>query len=163
MPQWEHRLRFKEAEGRLSFAPTSLARTTMGTFAGIASVLDAEACTALVATLGRACSTLDDALLTVLIDARKKLSQLAPEVSPEDVFYQGGAVQAIVALPDNQHALIGSDDKTVDLLNVNDGWILRTFSLDSRVFSLALLPDGLRFVSGSADGTARIADHGIAS
>ena len=30
------------------------------------------------------------------------------------------------------------------------------------VISLALLPDGLRFVSGSWDQTARIAYHGLA-
>ena len=30
------------------------------------------------------------------------------------------------------------------------------------VFSLALLPDGLRFVSGGYDKTARIAYHGLA-
>ena len=30
------------------------------------------------------------------------------------------------------------------------------------VTCLALLPDGLRFVSGSSDGTARIAEHGFA-
>ena len=28
--------------------------------------------------------------------------------------------------------------------------------------SLALMPDGLRFVSGSGDSTARIAYHGLA-
>ena len=69
----------------------------------------------------------------------------------------------LVALPDNQHALSGSDDKTVKLFNVNDGAVLRTFKhhLDS-VWSLALLPDGLRFVSGSGDNTARIVYHGLA-
>ena len=30
------------------------------------------------------------------------------------------------------------------------------------VYSLALLPDGLRFVSGSSDATARVAYHGLA-
>jgi WD40 repeat protein len=30
------------------------------------------------------------------------------------------------------------------------------------VRSLALLPDGLRFVSGSSDETARIVEHGLA-
>jgi WD40 repeat protein len=30
------------------------------------------------------------------------------------------------------------------------------------VWCLALMPDGLRFVSGSADGTARIVEHGLA-
>jgi len=42
--------------------------------------------------------------------------------------------------------------------------VLRTFKHHtSYVFCLALLPDGLRFVSGSDDGTARIAYHGLAA
>jgi hypothetical protein len=70
-----------------------------------------------------------------------------------------GTVQALVALPDNQHALSGSADKTVKLFNVNDGSVLRTFTHHaSDVWCLALLPDGLRFVSGSSDKTARIAE-----
>ena len=32
----------------------------------------------------------------------------------------------------------------------------------SPVYSLALLPDGLRFVSGSCDKTVRIFEHGLA-
>jgi len=68
-----------------------------------------------------------------------------------------------VALPDNQHALSGSVDKTVKLFNVNDGAVLRTFTHHtSWVRRLALLPDGLRFVSGSGDKTARIAEIGLA-
>ena len=41
--------------------------------------------------------------------------------------------------------------------------MLRTFKhhADGVAF-LALLPDGLRFVSGSADGTARVTYHGLA-
>ena len=70
---------------------------------------------------------------------------------------------ALAPLPDNQHALTGSADMTVKLFNVNDGAILRTFKHHtSAVTSLALMPDGLRFVSGSADKTARIAYHGLA-
>ena len=68
---------------------------------------------------------------------------------------------ALVALPDNQHALSGSDDKTVKLFNVNDGAVLRTFPLlpgMGCVLSLTLLPDGLRFVSGSHDKTTRIVE-----
>ena len=72
-------------------------------------------------------------------------------------------VMALVALPDNQHALSGSGDKTVKLFNVNDGAVLRTFEHHTdTVTCLALLPDGLRFVSGSNDNTARIAYHGFA-
>ena len=68
-----------------------------------------------------------------------------------------------MALPDNQHALSGSADKTIKLFNVNDGAVLRTFKHHKfRVNCLALLPDGLRFVSGSHDKTARIAYHGLA-
>jgi len=74
-----------------------------------------------------------------------------------------GWVLALVALPDNQHTLSGSDDKTVKLFNVNDGAVLRTFRHHAdQVRCLALLPDGLRFVSGSADKTARIVYHGLA-
>ena len=45
---------------------------------------------------------------------------------------------------------------------VNDGAVLRTFTHHTSgwVTCLALLPDGLRFVSGSEDGTARIAEIG---
>ena len=68
-----------------------------------------------------------------------------------------------MALPDNQHALSASRDKTVKLFNVNDGAVLRTFPHHTReVTSLSLLPDGLRFVSGSYDNTARIVHHGCA-
>ena len=62
-----------------------------------------------------------------------------------------------MALPDNQHALSGSWDKTVKLFNVNDGAVLRTFKHHTtRCASLALLPDGLRFVSGSSTSTPRV-------
>ena len=68
-----------------------------------------------------------------------------------------------MALPDNQHALSGSRDNTVKLFNVNDGAVLRTCShYNYHVSSLALLPDGLRFASGSWDRTARVAYHGLA-
>ena len=73
-------------------------------------------------------------------------------------------VLALVALPDNQHALSGSYYRTVKLFNVNDGAVLRTFKHHTAtVRALALLPDGLRFVSCSADQTASIAYHGLAA
>ena len=57
----------------------------------------------------------------------------------------------------------GSSDRTVKLFNVNDGAVLRTFKHHTRaVNSLALLPDGLRFVSGSDYHTACIVEHGLA-
>ena len=83
-------------------------------------------------------------------------------------------ITALVALPDNQHALSGSWDATVKLFNVNDGAVLRTFThYIGAVTCLALLPDGLRFVSASGHPwehrgppplglTARIAYHGLA-
>ena len=72
-------------------------------------------------------------------------------------------VRAIMALPDNQHALSASNDNNIKLFNVNDGAVVRTFTHHTDpVTSLALLPDGLRFVSGSNDKTARIAYHGLA-
>ena len=72
-------------------------------------------------------------------------------------------LNAVVALPDNQHALSGSFIDAAKLFNVNDGAVLRTFEHHAhRVYCLALLPDGLRFVSGSADGKAYIVEHGLA-
>jgi WD40 repeat protein len=88
--------------------------------------------------------------------------------TPENTFSElhTAWVRALVALPDNQHALSASDDRTVKLFNVNDGVVLRTFkhhgARNARVLSLALLPDGLRFVSGSNDETACIVYHGLA-
>ena len=74
-----------------------------------------------------------------------------------------GWVHGLVGLPDNQHALSGSGDRTVKLFNVNDGAVLRTFKHHTDwVYSLALLPDGLRFVSGSDDEVAHIVYHGLA-
>ena len=48
------------------------------------------------------------------------------------------------------------------LFNVNDGAVLRTFTHHTwSVISLALLPDGRRFVSASHDKTVRIVEHGL--
>jgi WD40 repeat protein len=84
--------------------------------------------------------------------------------TPQNTFkLHTSEVYALVALPDNQHVLSGSDDKTVKLFNVNTGAVLRTFMHHTRsVNSLALMPDGLRFMSGSDDETACIVYHGLA-
>ena len=72
-------------------------------------------------------------------------------------------MRALAALPDNQHALSGSFSKNITLFNVSDGAVLRIFRYHTgAVSSLALLPDGLRFVSCAYDKTARIAYHGLA-
>ena len=82
------------------------------------------------------------------------------------------SAMALVAMPDNQHALFGSSDGRVALFNVDAGIVLRTFSQHEHgnydvgshccVTCLALLPDGLRFVSASYEGPACIAYHGLA-
>ena len=70
-------------------------------------------------------------------------------------------VLALVALPDNVHALSGGND--IKLFNVNDGGVLRTFKHHTNTVSgLTLLPDGLRFASASYDATACIVEHGLA-
>ena len=67
--------------------------------------------------------------------------------------------QLSLAMPEDFPAF----DMTVKLFNVNDGAVLRTFRHhELGVICLALLPDGLRFVSGSDDRTARILYHGLA-
>jgi WD40 repeat protein len=54
-------------------------------------------------------------------------------------------------------------DCTVNLFNVNDGAVLRTFKHHSNdVRTLALMPDGLRFVTGSWDRNVCIVYHGLA-
>ena len=53
--------------------------------------------------------------------------------------------------------------QTVKLFNVNDGAVVRTFTHHTGpVYSLALMPDGRRFISGSYDRTARIVEIGRA-
>ena len=70
-------------------------------------------------------------------------------------------VLALVALPDNVHALSGGND--IKLFNVNDGGVLRAFKHHTHTVSgLTLLPDGLRFASVSYDRTVRIVEHGLA-
>ena len=69
---------------------------------------------------------------------------------------------ALAALPDNRHALSAGDD-TAKLFNVNDGAVLRNFTHHNLLGAcMALMPDGLRFVSGSGDLTAHIIYHGLA-
>ncbi len=72
----------------------------------------------------------------------------------------GSWVGSIVALPDNKHALAGS--RAVKLFNINDGAVLRTIGYTASC--LALMPDGLRFVSGGFDVACRahIIEHGLA-
>ena len=76
----------------------------------------------------------------------------------ENTFSSCTPALSLVALPDNQHALSGSADRTIKLFNVNDGAVLRTFKHHTHMVVRAwrCCPTR-RFVSGSADHTARIA------
>ena len=62
----------------------------------------------------------------------------------------------------------GWGDQCVNLFNVNDGAVLRKMMHHDfyhgpvRGMALALMPDGLRFVSGNHDGRACIVYHGLA-
>ena len=81
------------------------------------------------------------------------------------LFFPRSVLNALVALPDNQHALFCSVDDTIKLFNVNDGTVLHSFTHHpGGAMSLALLPDGRRFVSLSRweDTTACIVEHGLA-
>ena len=71
------------------------------------------------------------------------------------------ATCAPVVLPGNQPRL-WPGDSTVQLFNVNDGAVLAPSPHTDFLNCLVLLPDGLRFVSGSEDKTACIVYHGLA-
>ena len=73
------------------------------------------------------------------------------------------SVAARNAIKVRRFSFVVGVDKTVKLFNVNDGAVLRTFKHHTGiVYSLALLPDGRRFISGLGDATARIVEHGLA-
>ena len=74
-----------------------------------------------------------------------------------------GYVNALVALPDNQHALSGSDDRTVKLFNVNDGAVLRTFKHHTRRGALPGAADPTASASSAARPTAQPASSSTAS
>ena len=73
---------------------------------------------------------------------------------------------ALVALPDNDHALSGAQTGTIKLFNINDGAVLRTFThpqgyaTGAHRISLALLPDGRRFASGRRQSVCTF-EHGL--
>ena len=75
-------------------------------------------------------------------------------------------VTSLVALPDNQHALVGVGNGIVKLLNANAGTTVCTFTHLHMLRCLALMPDGRRIV-GLADHAhgygldCIIAEHGL--
>ena len=88
-------------------------------------------------------------------------------------------VDHLVPLPDNVHALLASnrdysvplsEDATLQLFNVRNGAVLRTFKHNGPlplIGSLTLMPDGLRFVAVSSvlpldRSRALILYHGLA-
>jgi len=67
---------------------------------------------------------------------------------------------AIVAMPDNDHALSAAVD--IKLFNLHSGAVVRAFQPHTMlVRGIALMPDGNRFVSVSDDGTGCIVWHGL--
>lgn len=68
-------------------------------------------------------------------------------------------VLAVAFAPDGRHALSGSMDNTVRLLDLGTGKVVRTFSgHDGNVHAVAFSPDGRRILSGSFDHTVRLWD-----
>ena len=91
-------------------------------------------------------------------------SSTAPSRTPSSCTPATG--DALVALPDNQHALSGSRDKTVKLFNVNDGAVLRTFKhhTDWRCSAWRCCPTasgGSRTCPASPTSVARAVRYGI--
>ena len=66
----------------------------------------------------------------------------------ENTFELHTGAWALVALPDNQHALSGSYDKTIKLFNVTTAPSCAPSST-TPWSAPGQLPDGLRFVSGA--------------
>ena len=67
-------------------------------------------------------------------------------------------VQALAVLPDSQHALSGSDDKIINMFRIDDGVVMHrinTADIPATIASIALMPDGRRFVCAMATRVVR--------
>ena len=68
-----------------------------------------------------------------------------------------GAVNAVAVLPDTRHAVTGSDDGMVRLLDLQSGAVEHVFKgHDHKVVGVALSPDGTLAASASWDRTVRL-------
>ncbi|MGM0476692.1 MAG: WD40 repeat domain-containing protein [Pseudomonadota bacterium] len=66
-------------------------------------------------------------------------------------------VLSVAFAPDGRHVLSGSMDRTVRLLDLGTGKVVRTFTgHDDSVHAVAFSPDGRRVLSGSSDHTVRL-------
>ena len=110
-----------------------------------------------IAAVAPTCRALHAAVLRAL-KARPFSSEVVTLSSPGiDI-----DVQCVAAASDGRIITVSDDERVklwrdgvcvaITLFNVNDGAVLRTFKHD-HVHCLALLPDGLRFVSGGSGHT----------
>ncbi|KAH8814455.1 hypothetical protein DL96DRAFT_413483 [Flagelloscypha sp. PMI_526] len=74
------------------------------------------------------------------------------------VIYAGGAVYAISFSPDGHQIVTGSDEKRVQVWDVESGAAIREPLLghEDSINSVSFSPDGLHIVSGSSDKTLRV-------
>ncbi len=93
------------------------------------------------------------------------VSQLKNAITGEIVYPSGRplgseqerVIECIAISPDGRYMLVGSNDATARLWEIDSGKIVRTFSGHNEgITSVAFSPDRTRVVTGSSDGTARV-------
>ena len=93
-----------------------------------------------------------------LIDAFKNpITQQFEEPTGRLEGNQPRVINSIAIAPDNTSILIGYNDATARLWDIQSGSLLHTFlGHDSNVTSVAFSPDGTQALTGSYDTTARL-------
>eukprot|EP00966_Prymnesium_polylepis_P179668 4159963-Prymnesium_polylepis.1 len=69
----------------------------------------------------------------------------------------GTSLFSVCAAPDGRHAVAGCIDKTIRVISLPSGNVLRTLKAHTNeVLSVCVSPDSKHIVSGSSDKTVRI-------